>query len=156
MSRDAVAYVWRFSPAETASQLVVHLAIADTVNEENDWRLWMTQEELATKAGVSRKTVNDALAFLVTHGALSRPDDRTKNRGLAVQFRFVFARHCPQRWQPRRVTRSDRSVTSGDRGVTPLHTELEVETEQLLISPGVATEAVRSIGEKLRKGTINH
>lgn len=69
MSAEATGWVWRHSPYRGA-ELLVHLAIADVVNDAHDNELWMSTAALAHKARVSRSTVTAALAQMVAAGFL--------------------------------------------------------------------------------------
>lgn len=64
MSAEATGWVWRNSPYSGA-QLLVHLAIADVVNDAHDNEFWMSTYKLATKAKVSRSTVTATLSEMV-------------------------------------------------------------------------------------------
>jgi hypothetical protein len=97
MSADATAHVWRFSPYK-GSTFIVHLAIADSVNDQNGYRLWMSRDSLGDKARVSARSLHDALAALEQDGFLTR----VGAKGRHVQYRFLFRRHVPAVWQPHR------------------------------------------------------
>ena len=56
MSAEATGWVWKHSPY-TASKLVIHLAVADVVNDAHGNEFWMSQAGLAEKARTSRKSV---------------------------------------------------------------------------------------------------
>lgn len=64
MSAEATGWVWKHSPY-SGSQLLVHLAIADVVNDAHDNEFWMSTYKLATKAKVSRSTVTATLSEMV-------------------------------------------------------------------------------------------
>jgi hypothetical protein len=110
MSADATAYVWRFSPFKGAT-FGVHLAIADSVNDQHEYRCWMTQESLAAKARTSVRTVYDALAALESGGFLKRLGGG-QLRGSAIQFRFVFKRHLEAVYKPGRAVDNGSADTS--------------------------------------------
>lgn len=69
MSAEATGDAWRRSPF-THDRLLVHLAIADVVNDVHGNELWMLRETLAEKSRVSRGTVDSALRELVDQGWL--------------------------------------------------------------------------------------
>lgn len=83
MSAEATGWVWKHSPYSGA-QLLVHLAIADVVNDAHDNEFWMSTYKLATKAKVSRSTVTatlsdmvrDRLLWQISSGAQSREPSR--------------------------------------------------------------------------------
>lgn len=125
MSTDATGWVLRHSPHKGAT-LLVHLAVADSVNDLHDNEFWMGQERLALKTRLSRGTVSGALTELVAGGYLERlsPDPVETARwdgagragdGRPVRYRFVFVQGAPVVYEARRVPVgiSDRS-TEGD------------------------------------------
>lgn len=69
MSAEATGWVWRNSPYSGA-QLLVHLAIADVVNDLHENEFWMSTSTLATKAKTSRSTVVTTLSEMVQNGFL--------------------------------------------------------------------------------------
>lgn len=69
MSAEATGWTWKHSPF-SGSQLLVHLAIADVVNDLHENEFWMSTETLARKAKVSRSTVTETLRCLVDYGGL--------------------------------------------------------------------------------------
>lgn len=88
MSNEALGWVFKNSPY-TGSKLVIHLAVADVVNDMHNNEFWMSNEKLATKANCTRATVNGALAEMVQDGYLAvvaHPDGRSKT----VKYRFLF------------------------------------------------------------------
>lgn len=56
MSAEATGWVWKHSPY-TGSKLVIHLAVADVVNDAHGNEFWMSQAGLAEKARVTRQSV---------------------------------------------------------------------------------------------------
>lgn len=81
-----MGWVYRHSPY-TGATFAVHLAVADTVNDQNGNRFWMSQSKTATKARTSRKSVNEALAVLEADGYLERRGEGPKS---TVAFVFLF------------------------------------------------------------------
>jgi hypothetical protein len=69
MSAEATGWVWKHSPYEGA-QLLVHLAIADVVNDIHENEFWMSTATLAAKAKVSRSTVTATLRDMSDRGLL--------------------------------------------------------------------------------------
>ena len=69
MSNEALSWVWKHSPLN-GSSLCVHLAIADSVNDQHGDEFWMRQQVLASKARTSRQTVNKVLGQLTEMGLL--------------------------------------------------------------------------------------
>lgn len=91
MSAEAVGWVWRRSPYRGIT-LVVHLAIADSVNDQNEHELWMRQAVLATKCRTRRATVNEAIAKMVTDGYLEL---LVEGSGGANRYRFLMPSDAP-------------------------------------------------------------
>lgn len=86
MSAEAVGWVFRHSPY-SGLKFAVHLAIADSVNDQHDQELWMSQSRLASKARCSRPRANEALVELVEDGFLVLLEEHV---GKANRYRFVF------------------------------------------------------------------
>lgn len=109
MSAEASGWVFRHSPYSGAS-FACHVAIADTVNDQHGNRFWMSQGKTATKARISRKSVNEALAQMVADGYLQRIGP---GPGDTVAYVFLFP-DAPV------VYDSRQGVTPGYKeGVTP-------------------------------------
>lgn len=64
MSAEATGWTWKHSPYN-GSELLVHLAIADVVNDANENEFWMSTGNLAKKAKVARSTVSATLRDMV-------------------------------------------------------------------------------------------
>lgn len=140
MSAEATGWVFRYSPL-TSVAFAVHLAIADSVNDQNENEFWMNQAALAAKARTSRKTVNAALAQLVADGFL---EPVRMTLGQANRYRFMMPTGLDDRLARARkgVTTGDTSaprgvsplvtppVTTGDRGVSPVVTHNPKETQK--------------------------
>ena len=88
MSAEATGWVWRNSPCE-GSQLLVHLAIADVVNDIHGNEFWMSTYGLAKKARVGRSTVVSTLSDLVKAGMLEVLKEGKRDR-TPTRYRFVF------------------------------------------------------------------
>lgn len=86
MSVEAITYVWQQSPY-SGSTLIVHLAVADVVNDLHDNEFWSAIEPLAAKCNLNRRTVERALAQLVDDGWLTRLVDG-KEKGQPSRYRF--------------------------------------------------------------------
>lgn len=86
MSAEASGYVFRSSPYR-GTQLAVHLAIADSVNDQYENEFWMSLTTLSKKARVSRSMVREAVIRLVRDGFLTllEAHDRQPSR-----YRFCF------------------------------------------------------------------
>jgi hypothetical protein len=88
MSGEASGEVWKRSPL-SGSQLLVHLAIGDVVNDLHDNQFWMSTDALAKKAKVSRSTVTDTLRILVDLGYLELLESGGATRKPS-RYRFLF------------------------------------------------------------------
>jgi hypothetical protein len=88
MSAEATGWVFRHSPF-TGSTLLVHLAIADSVNDQYDNEFWMEQKRLAAKTRASRQTVNVCLAQLIEDGFLADLGEVPKTRGVR-KYLFLY------------------------------------------------------------------
>ena len=88
MSNEAMGYVFTHSPysGDTRS---VHLAIADTVNDMYENRLWMTVAALAEKCRCSTRTVQRALQRMTAEGYLELLQDGG-GRGRPTEYRFLM------------------------------------------------------------------
>lgn len=87
MSVQAMSDVLEHSPFAGATFLV-HLLIADTVNEQNEYHYWAAQDYLAKKCRLTTRSVRRAITELVDAGYLvvvKRP-----GRYETVTYRFVF------------------------------------------------------------------
>src|SRR5262245_40342416 len=89
MSAEAVGYVYRHSPY-TGTKFAIHLAIADSVNDQHDHRLWMSVGTLAAKARTERRTVGRALSALVEDGFLDCCDCVDQRTGRPHEYVFCF------------------------------------------------------------------
>lgn len=89
MSLEAGGWVYRHSPY-TGSTFAVHLAIADSVNDQHGFRLWMSVATLAAKARVERRTAGRCLAQLVADGYLEALGGPKIRGGRPNEYRFVF------------------------------------------------------------------
>lgn len=71
MSIEAMTDCWKLSPfrhSRSHAKFVVHLAIADVVNDVHGNQFWMERDELAVKAFSSLRTVAEVLHELSTTG----------------------------------------------------------------------------------------
>lgn len=89
MSAEAVGWVYRHSPY-SGSTLLVHLAIADSVNDQHSNEFWMTLPKLGVKARVNRGTAKRAVDQLVSDGFLETMARSSGGRNLGSTYRFCF------------------------------------------------------------------
>lgn len=138
MSSDAVGWTFRHSPyRDTPSVFAVHLAVADSVNDQHNNELWMTQTKVARKARCSRQAASRALIRLVDEGFLELVEDNSK-AGKANRYRFLFPREAEVVYEARWDAREEVSPD-----VTPGQTE-GVTTDDTPVSPDVTP--VRTAG----------
>jgi hypothetical protein len=125
MSAECTGWVYRHSPARGAA-LLVHLAIADSANDQHGYELWMRQTWLADKARVSRRAVGEALGWLVGEGLLELIESG-KASGSANRYRFLMpsadAVWNPQGAQSVRTPHAE----SADRGAQSVPTGVRTE-----------------------------
>lgn len=79
LSSVAVGWVFEHSPYRGAT-FAVHVAMGDSANDQNAHELWARQEWFATKARVTRQSVNRAIEQMVEDGFLVVLEDNSKTR----------------------------------------------------------------------------
>ena len=89
MSAEAVGWVYRHSPL-TGSEFCVHLAVADSVNDQHVNEFWMSLPKLGKKARVSRASAKRAMDALVAGGFLELVTQSHGGRNLGSTYRFCF------------------------------------------------------------------
>ena len=87
MSADATGHVWKYSPY-TGKPLLIHLAIADVVNDTHNWEFYGGIKALMEKTRVSRRTVINALALMESDGHLKRMGVHANG---TTNYKFLFA-----------------------------------------------------------------
>lgn len=93
MSAEAAGHVYRHSPYRGAV-FQVHLAIGDTVSDQNGNEFWMSQPKTAVKARVSERAVREALSTLEHDGWTERLAEQ-HGRHKGTTYRFVFREDQP-------------------------------------------------------------
>lgn len=106
MSAEAIGWVFRHSPV-TGAAFQVHLALADSANDQNGYELWMRVRTIAQKARLSEGAVRRALAELIDQELLvvlddgrSRDDAQSATR--ARRFALVMPDGRPAIYEPGR------------------------------------------------------
>lgn len=89
-----MGWVFNHSPL-TGAPFIIHLAIADSVNDLYENVFWMRQSRLATKARCSRSTVASTIHRMLELGLLERVDELEdenfrRSRHEPVRFRFLM------------------------------------------------------------------
>ncbi len=87
MSSEAVGWVFRHSTM-TGTALTVHLAVADSVNDQNGNEFWLKKETLAFKARVGMSSVKRTLQRLVEDGFLEALEESPGRH--PSRYRFLF------------------------------------------------------------------
>lgn len=119
MSAEATAWVWRCSPWRGQhAKFVLHLAVADVVNDAHGNEFWMSHSALAAKVGCCRETVARWFAEAIEAGLVSLKRDGSRAGGSNC-YVFLFAGG---------VTSDHRGCDlKSQGGVTSDHTELKRE-----------------------------
>ena len=163
MSAEAKGWVWKHSPY-TATQLVLHLAIGDVVNDLHQYEFWMSQAGLAAKARCKRETVNRWLNAAVEDGFLSLIEDN-RHVGKPSRFRFlmpdVAVAYSSMRGVTNDHTPAGGGVTnhhtgcdeSSQGGVTNHHTELNRELKGTEKNPDDASASPSSPSSAATEGS---
>lgn len=110
MSAEASGYVWRHSPY-TGTKFAIHLAIADTVNDGHQNKLWMSSDQIALKSRAHRRTVQRVIDEMVEDGFLISVQAATQH--YPAVYEFVF-KQMPQVWISTAEARGDISSLRGD------------------------------------------
>lgn len=88
MSAEATGDCWRNSPL-VGDQLLVHLAIADVVNDLHGNLFWMERQTLADKSRTSVSTVARAFTVLIREGWMTIVT-RGGGRGHPTEYRYTL------------------------------------------------------------------
>jgi len=88
VSAEAVGFVFRHSPYKGVT-FAVHLAIADSVNDQFGNEFWMTVEKLASKSRTTRGTASRAVAEIEDDGFISLVGQRSQGWH-SSRYRFLF------------------------------------------------------------------
>jgi hypothetical protein len=86
MSAEATGWVYRHSPYRGAA-LLIHLAAADSVNDQHGYEFWMSHASVAEKARVSRQSAVFALERMLEDGFFELLERRP---GHSNRYRFLF------------------------------------------------------------------
>ena len=89
MSAEAVGWVYKFSPYSGAA-FSVHLAIADSANDQHGMELWMALGKLGRKSRVSRSTTSEIVATMVSDGMLELLEQSQGGRHRPSRYRFLM------------------------------------------------------------------
>lgn len=153
MSNEALGWVFKHSPYE-GTKRVIHLAIADVVNDAYDNKFWMSNENLAAKARCSRAYVNNTLSEMVKSGYLEVVQGNT-GRSKTVEYRFIF--HDPESVKTVDTLESVNTVdTLGAESVNTVDTLSPesvntVDTIPIDINPSKEEPKDMSVSEKIAK-----
>jgi len=133
MSAEATGWVWRHSPYVGVA-FAIHLALADSANDQHGYRLFARKQWTADKARTTRKTVREVMGQMVADGMLEvlvvRHAHPTEYRLLLPQVEPMWT---PNAGVPRADTNPSHGGTSGstmtERQVPPDGTTGSTETE---------------------------
>lgn len=143
MSSEAVGWVYRHSPYR-GTVFAVHLAMADSVNDQHENEFWMKQSVLASKARVGRTAANIALTRLTQDGFVQQLEEGG-GRSRPARFRFLFP-PAPAIYESRKVS-SEQTLTPPETVVSK--TVVRTETVQ------PATETVHSATKTVQPGNTH-
>lgn len=126
MSAEAVGWVYKFSPYNGAA-FSVHLAIADSANDQHGMELWMALGKLGRKSRVSRSTVSEIVAQMVTDGMLDLLEQSQGGRHRPSRYRFLMPPGTVQffgyQWREGTPTETVLSGDSSHSETVPSHRE---------------------------------
>ena len=123
MSLQAMGWVVSDSPYR-GSTFLVHLMIADVVNDQHGYEFWMSNDRLAKKARVSRQTANRAIGQMVDDGLL-RAIGTERCGNVRYRFHMPSTAACEQ---PKKVSsEATPGVTRGD--TKQKRTQIELKEE---------------------------
>lgn len=91
MSAECTGWVYRYSPA-TRSTFAVHLAIAESVTDQDEYELVISQPYIAAKARVPHEDVAGSVWWLTDHGLLQLIPTPARQ---ASRFRFMMPSNLP-------------------------------------------------------------
>ncbi len=89
-----MGWVYKFSPYEGAA-FSVHLAIADSANDQHGMELWMALGKLGRKARVTRQTCSGIIAKMVDDGLLEALEISQGGRNRPSRYRFLMPAGWP-------------------------------------------------------------
>jgi predicted ArsR family transcriptional regulator len=141
MSAEATGWVWRFSPYKGHhAKFLIHLAVADVVNDAHGNEFWMSHTNLAEKVGVTRETVARWFADAVDLGLVECVTDNSR-RGRPNCYRLVMAR------QGGVISDHTGCDLRSQGGVTSDHTELKEELKGTKASLASSIEQQKESGD---------
>ncbi len=122
MSAEAMGWVLRHSPFR-GTTLLVHVCIADVVNDQHGNECWMTVQSLSRKARAGRRTVTTSLTELREAGFLTLLTEGLT--GHPNRYRFEYP-DVPVVYETRA---RQIGATQSDNGVTPAPKRLGGQAE---------------------------
>lgn len=154
MSGEAIGWVFRHSPLK-GSDFIVHLAIADVVNDAHGHEFWMRLASLASKARVHRDTARSALRKMEDLGLVETLEEVP---GGATRYRFVMldgpaADPRTPAPDPRGGSRQIRGVGRGNGAGIRTQSVTQDPTEEN-VSPSLELELATSAAPTVRKASI--
>jgi len=140
VSATEVAWVWKHSPY-TGALFNIHMAIADSANDDNDRRFWMASANLAKKARCTPATARRALGRFVKDGYLEVLGGSAEERqvsGRPSEYRFLFP-EAPIVYEPVRRAKPVGVPTEHTPDLCATDTPPD-DVDDPLDTPGVPTE----------------
>lgn len=135
MSNDAVGWAIKHSPLN-GTQLVIHLMMADVVNDAHDNEFYMSVSRLALKARAGNRTVWRTLEKLQELGLLHLIEGG-KEGGRPSRYRFLMP-----------------DIPRADGGVPNRHTPVPSATEGSAILARGTTKNSNGTSDAVEKGEI--
>jgi hypothetical protein len=132
MSVEAMSWVFRNSPYN-GDHLVIHLAIADVVNDVYDNEFWIKVSDLATKARCSERSIQYALRAMEKDGLILKVDSGG-GRGKPSRYRFLM--ETVQDLHPLETVQTDAENGAND-DIAPITNSKELKESVLPTSEAI-------------------
>lgn len=130
MSAEAIGWVFNNSPY-AGDKRVIHVVLADVVNDTYENRFWMPIREIARKARASERTVQYALRDMEEHGFIKQLKSGG-GRGRPAEYRFLFP--LPETVQHMHLFPPETVQINGANDA-PIHGEKGANSESRVIDP---------------------
>jgi len=140
MSAQAMGWVYEHSPYK-GSDLLIHLALADSANDMHGYELWASQNWIAKKARVARQTVNTFLARAIEEGMLVLLQDNSKARQ-PNRYRLLMPDSAPQMWSPKHGWDAPKDDV-GHVAVDDMSHSAHVSVDDMHMSPETTSHVLR-------------
>ena len=150
MSADAQGHVYRYAPTDcSASEMLVLLAIADTVNDQHGNKFWMSMETLANKTRLNRRTTGRVVAKLVEDKWLEL---LTQSSYAPSEYRFLFDESRPVTFEARREIDDESQTDHRKKRTTKVRTDVApTEEDEGATSSTEGATSVRTNSIELKR-----